>query len=546
MARMGLLTSLDQLRAWAAKRIAPRPPAPPAVPNETPESRAETREARRGTYAPPWLAGQRELSPAEKARRQQSADLLERQLATLGPAGWASDHAEEANQCSGWTYVAVDARATRVAGATLEVFRQAPGVANEEGQAPVRPDHPLVRLLRRPNPKYGLRGLLYRIEMQLRLTGTALVWAPKNGLGLPGRLWVLPTATARPQPPSAEYPEGSYLVSVISLTQWAFFGASYWNTPVGAPLVIDARDVIRHGYPHPVTEADGLSPVNANGQAIDVYDETERALWSMLMQGPMPAGILSIDKEMKVDDGVAEELAAETEAKFGGAANAGKFMAVQGATFQAVSMSPSAIIPEGFRQENRGNVLAAHGVPPIAAGQEGATAYSGLYAALQQFDTNQIEPELDLLGDDWTIQIANRYYGDDLVVRLKPKPINDHELKFKEAQQKKDSGCYTVDEIRACYGDKQHHDPEFGRSTAGQPPAPEPAPGANPLADLAGGGATGTAAGEADESGTGQASPVRRSQPTGQLAALRGKGLASALPPAPTTHLNGWAARVRA
>src|SRR5262249_15148193 len=122
----------------------------------------------------------REPSPAEKKRRQQQQDLLEGQLSQAGVAGWVSDHAEEAGQCTGWVSVATDARAKRVSSAELELYRKDP--AKPKAKVHVRPDHPLRRLLECPNPRYDLRGLLYRVEMQLCLTGTALIWAPKNGL----------------------------------------------------------------------------------------------------------------------------------------------------------------------------------------------------------------------------------------------------------------------------------------------------------------------------------------------------------------------------
>ena len=503
---------LDDLRRWAARQIAPAkdaatPPAATNAPAPKPPAPVANSSRRSGWPTP--------VSPSpEQKRKQQSADLLEQQLSTNGPAGWASDHAEEANQCSNWVYIAVDTRAKHVAKASLEVYVQDPNIANEEGHRQVRPDHPLVRLFRKPNPKYDLRGLLYRVEMQLALTGTALIWTPRNGLGLPARLWVLPTALARPQPPSAEYPEGSYLVSVISLTQWAFFGASFWNTPSGAPLSIDARDICRITYPHPITEADGLSPVQANGQAIDISRETDEALWAVLQQGPMPGQLVSIDPSMSLDDGVADDIKTAIEQNIGGSRNAGKVQVVQGATVTQLTFSPSDVIPGDLRSQNRDNVLAMGGVPSVAAGITEATAYSGLYAALQQFYTGQIEPDLDIIAGGLTLHVAGQF-GADLCIALKSAKLNDPDLKLRTAQQKKDSQCYTVNEIRACYDDGPHPDPKVGKSIAGQPPSPPQPPGGMPgMPGDDGSDPTDTEADDMDEDGTGQANPARRAAAT--------------------------------
>lgn len=341
----------QSLRRWAARAIAPPTPLfePTARFSQSgPEPAATTADRpevgfSKNEMAAAWFP-KREQSPAEKKRHQQQEEILELMLASGAPAGWISDHLEEANQCAGWVYVATDARAKRVGGAKLTVCR----VNDDDPDHPekLKANHPLCRLLKRPNPKYDLRGLLYRIEMQLCLTGTALIWSPKNGLGLPGRLWVLPTALARPQPPSPEYPDGSYQVSTISLTQWAFFGSSFWNVPSGVPMIVDAREIVRIQYPHPYTEADGLSPVWANGQAIDVNRSTEETLWSVFERGPMPGQLISIDKDMQLDDGAADELQSRVESRIGGSRNAGRVQVVQGAKVEKLTFSPTELIPD--------------------------------------------------------------------------------------------------------------------------------------------------------------------------------------------------------
>lgn len=524
-----------------------------------------------------------------------SEEMLRAQLTGVGSAGWWSDHYEEALSFNGWSYVAITALMRAAASATCSVKQLVP-VDEQDGdnlnkggafdKKTLRHDHPLCRLLRRPNRRQSLSDLLVRAIMQRRLTGTAMLWVRKNGLGLPAELYILPTALCRPLMLTPEMPEGGWAVSASSLLGYQFLSQIGLSGCTVANL--DARDVVRIKYPHPLTEADGQSPQNANAKQIDVSNETEEAIWSVMQQGIMPSILISIDPSLSMGgaagQSIADGLQADIDSKFAGADKAGKAIIGHGWTAEKLSMSPTDIIPDELRNQNRDNVMATHGVPPIAAGIAGAANYSGLYAARQQMNDGVVQPELDDIASALTIHLCAYYPdGHELEIELLAKPINDQELKIKVAKEKHGTGCYTTDEIRAEFGDGPHPDAEIGSkpsTLAGQPQ--QPAPGAasgQPAPAAVGGGPEDGTPSEAGDGGlalpgedgsgydagnepgnatdTGTANPVATSQPIDPMSDLfekgggkRAKGFAPLLPrgilhrmrvalPEPSTNGNG-------
>jgi hypothetical protein len=481
---MGIVTSI---RSWLARQIAPQSAA-------SAHGQSSAGYVAHKGYALPRVPAPQDRVAVEAQER------LRLQLQGEGSSGWWSDHYEESLSYNSWSYIAISALMRSASSAKFAVNNLIPpnqadaDNLNQGGDAdrkPVRWDHPLCALLRKPNPSYGLSGLIARAVMQRRLTGTAMIWVRPNALGLPGELYVIPTALARPLAPTPDMPMGGWSVSASSLLGFQFLSQIGFSGSTVAN--IDARDIIRVKYPHPLTEADGQSPQNGNARHIDVSNETEETLWSVYQQGVMPGYIAAVDPNIVLKDGDADAMQAEIDDRYAGSQNAGKVMVTSSLTLQKLTLSPTEVIPEGLRNQNRDNVLAAHGVPPIGAGVTEAGSFSSLYAARQQMTDGAVQPELDDIASSLTVGLCRRYPGGDaLEITLKAKPVNDHEFELKKAYSKMASACYTVDEIRQSFGDGPHPDPEQGKKTAG----------AVPTAGSSEEGSAGTATGGTGASGT--------------------------------------------
>lgn len=459
------------IRSWLARRIAP--------------ATVEVREK----AAPPNMAGNPSLVPFPFQRPKPKKyerpgenvdpkDILRRGLQGDGYFGWTSDHREESEQMQGWVAVAVAAMGKAAAESKATVVRQIPPDDDSGGQEldtkPVPWRHPLVQLLRKPNPAYGYSGLMKRIVIQRALTGSAFVWGVRSKEdgpdGPPCELYVIPTALVYPAPPTPDMPRGGYRVSSSALL--SMFGGMYSSAGMGSAAswyTIDARHMIRISNYHPLTEGDGLSPLHANRRQIDVAVEMEEMIWGILQNGAFPAGILSMAPNAAASSDMAQALMNQAkawiDAEYGGPERAGKIMPVYGMTYQQLSMALDSVNAE-LRSQNRDNSFATYGVSAVVAGFQDGGSYSANHAAKQQFVDNVAQPEFTEIADLLSIRLADNW-GEDLSVEIEAKAVNDRELEMRDVEQKTASQLYTVDELRTMNGDGPHPDPEIGKLPPG-------------------------------------------------------------------------------
>src|SRR4051794_20028928 len=99
------------------------------------------------------------LYPKDGQPQGDGADEMGRQryLASLNsaaPAQWISDHLTESRRLRGIVYIALKVLGDQAAGAELKAYQwdeDARLGGDQEAKVPLPADHPLCRLLRRPN-----------------------------------------------------------------------------------------------------------------------------------------------------------------------------------------------------------------------------------------------------------------------------------------------------------------------------------------------------------------------------------------------------------
>lgn len=88
----------------------------------------------------------------------------------------------------------------------------------QSGDVQLEFTEPAVSFFEDPNNEDTWGGLSYSMGQQLGLTGMGLVWCPTlDENEPPTEMYVLPTASCLPWPPSPVYPHGSYLVQPYSV-----------------------------------------------------------------------------------------------------------------------------------------------------------------------------------------------------------------------------------------------------------------------------------------------------------------------------------------
>lgn len=396
------------------------------------------------------------------------------------PGGWASDHREEAAHNSGFNYIAIHAIASQVAAATVTVFADGEfqtqrrshrkslaaragsfsrwksiyGLADRETD-PLPTSHPLVRLMKRPNPYESGASFRYRQAQQIRLTGTCLIWNVPSMSGPTCERYVIPTAVASPVAPTPELPRGGWRISSVTSRFGPSCDEGYTDCPTWyriAGQILDARQVQAIRLPHAWFLDEGQSPLSAGAKWIDAGEAVDEARYHQLRNGIDPSIVWSLPSDVVADQDEIDRTQAKISAKYGGPQNVGRVMVAQsGTTITPLSTSPKEMCyAEGF-QDFKSAILALHQTPPVAIGLQEPGAYAAYNASLKAWRHAAIQPLCDMLAESDTEELAPQF-GVGFTIEIESNTVDDTE--FVEQQLKSDLAAKTrtKNEWRAARG----------------------------------------------------------------------------------------------
>ena len=242
-------------------------------------------------------------------------------------------------------------------------------------------DHPLLDLMRDPNPTQSRPDLLESWFSFLLVSGNAYMEAVALG-GTLRELYVL-----RPD-----------RISIVpGADGWA---ASYDYTVAGHKVsytddsVPGVRPILHQALFHPANDYYGLSPIEAAATAIDIHNAASAWNKAMLDNSALPSGALvytAADRQLTADQYA--RLKSELESTFQGAKNAGRPMLLEGGLdWRAMSLSPKDMdFTESKRQAAR-DIALALGVPPMLLGIPGDNTHANYQEANRAFWRHTILP----------------------------------------------------------------------------------------------------------------------------------------------------------
>lgn len=368
-------------------------------------------------------------------------------LRSMAPGGWSDDRWEQTlRHYKGVPYTAIHRQNELLSLAEFQVYIEDP--EHPDGKRPVTPDDPpqgerlvrpydLVRLLKNPNEDDSFGDVLAQWNLQLDLTGMALTWMVPNELGTPMQLFPIPTAIAIPQPAiNPDFPDGFYRIQPV----YPYGPFSTYPSPasaVGAP--IDARWMMRIKYPHPLLRYDGYSPQTAMNFHIDELEMMDRSRHSSMRRGINPSAVLNLEGMEGMDqipEAEYERVRAEFENVLQGPDNAGNlFVATPGGKLEPWGGRPVDMDYQAGWDQLVSFVLGAgFGVTKPAAGMIEDSSYSTLFATLKQLYWLTLDPKVNRIGQKITRRIGP-YFGDNLIVEVRCKRIDDHEITFQKADK---------------------------------------------------------------------------------------------------------------
>jgi phage portal protein BeeE len=480
-------------------------------------------------------------------------------LQGLAPGAWASDHRAESEKFTGWTYIAIHALATQCASAEVSCFNDSTDPAGRKSRRkslramhgslgrhkslyggddretePLPQDHPLVKLMRRPNPTTSGATFRYQRAMQLRLTGSAMVWNVPNRAGVTVERYLIPTAIASPVQPSKELPRGGWRIQP-SASRFTVIGdgsdgfVETYGLLAFIGKVIPTEQVQITRLPHPTLLDDGQSPIAAGALWTEAGEMVDATRYHQLRNGADPSLLWTLPQHVDPDESEADRITKKINSKYAGAENTGKVILAQfGTTVTPLSTTPKDMAYDRGFLDYRNATLALHNTPPVAVGLQEPGAYAAYFASLRAYRSVAVQPVLDMFAEDDTETIAKQF-GPGMVIEMEAEPIEDPEQTERELQTDIAARAITVNELRAVRGRPPLPGPEgdelVGRSelaTAGMMPGMSGGSGSSgspferiqkPPASFGGGGGAG-ASGQSDQQpSNGSDSPVGKSLP---------------------------------
>jgi HK97 family phage portal protein len=236
-------------------------------------------------------------------------------------------------------------------------------------------DHPLVRLMARPNPAQGKAELFEALYGQILLTGNGYVEAVVGGEGAPGELHVLRSDRMSLIPGPDGWPM-AYDYTV---------GAKVHRFRVG-----EGPSPVCHVKSfHPQDDHYGLSPMQAAAQALDVHNSASTWSKALLDNAARPSGAIvykGADGQGTLSADQYDRLLMEMESHHQGARNAGRPMLLEGGLdWKPMGFSPSDMEFHKTKEAAAREIAVAFGVPPMLLGLSGEATYANYQEAHRAF-----------------------------------------------------------------------------------------------------------------------------------------------------------------
>ena len=316
--------------------------------------------------------------------------------------------------------------------------------------------------------------------LQLSLTGTSLTWMVPNQFGVPMELYPVPTALAIPQPAiNPDFPDGFYRIQPV----YPYGPFSSYPTPssaVGAP--IPAQWMLKIKYPHPLLRYDGYSPLTAMRLHLDEIESMDRSRWYAMKRMINPSAILNFDEVEGMEplpEPEIERIRAEFESDFMGSENTGRlFVSTPGAKLEPWGDRPVDMDYQAGWDQLVSFAMGGFGITKPAAGMVEDSSYSTLFATLKQLDWLTLGPACARISSHLTRRLAP-FFGDDLIVEVRTKRIDDHDIKLAMLSKAMEAKAITINQLLKEL-DMPLTKEKWGEERVGMGPEQQGAPGGMP------------------------------------------------------------------
>jgi HK97 family phage portal protein len=268
------------------------------------------------------------------------------------------------------------------------------------------PEHPLLKLLQRPNPMQGGAELFESIFSFFLIAGNSYIEAVGPAGAAPRELWSLRPDRMRIIPGADGVPEA--------------YRYTLGGKPVDYPVSprTEQAQVLHIKSFHPLDDWYGMSPLEAAAVSVDQHNDAAKWNASLLQSSGRPSGALvySPSRAEAPDTLTAEQRQAlkyELEQYFSGPENAARPLVLEGGLdWREMSFSPKDMDWLAGKDLSARDIALAFHVPAQLIGVNGSLTFSNFEQARLALFDDAVLPLLDHVKDELNNWLAPQFGAD--------------------------------------------------------------------------------------------------------------------------------------
>ena len=341
-------------------------------------------------------------------------------------------------------------------------YQEAPlQVLKQDGEP--YPEHPLQRLLRRPNPMMSEAELAVYAITYMAVGGQCYLVKTRNRAGQVIELWPYHAGHLSPVPGGDDNWISHYVYNVG-----------------GQERRVESENVVHLKWPAVDLEQPWLAmpPLRPVAREVDADAEMSRYIYALLHNDAMPRTAISMPEGVHLNETQFERLKQQWGQRHGGNNRGGVAFLEGGAQIQRVSLNMQELAADALRRVPEARIAAAFGVPAIVAGLNVGlerSTYSNYKEAVIQLTEGTLVPLWRLVADEIEQDLGDEFGGGVMVrhdtSRVAALQDNENE-KYERVSLVWEKGIVRRDEARRMLGLEGIGGPE-GEAFATVAAAPE-------------------------------------------------------------------------
>jgi len=294
-------------------------------------------------------------------------------------------------------------------------------------------EHPFLDLMKNVNSFWNQFDMMELVTMFLEQTGDAYWYIPRNKLGMPVEIWVLPSQN----------------MTIVPSKETFISHYEYRARGQGTPTMFSPEEIVHFRYPSLTSLYYGWSPFYAAIDSVNINNYM--AQYSNATFKNMARPDMVFETKDEIDGPTAQRMLRSWKEKYQGAANVGKGAFLPpGYTAKPFSMSPKELEYLKGRAWTRGEICAIYGQTEALIATEGVNR-SNMDAAIYFWMKETIRPRLMRIEQKINEQLMPMY-DERLFVAFDDCVPQNRELRLTEIKTHFDTGYSTTNEERRIDG----------------------------------------------------------------------------------------------